>query len=151
MISLNIKTSKERGEFAMAQEKHTPVTTKIDSEVYPIPDPKNKIVAYASVVIDDKFVINGMSVINGEKGLFVNMPQTRDNQGKYHDVCHPIISDLRQQISDAVLNKYVVALDALVEKRESTVAKLREAARAVKERPAAPTREKTAQKSEPAL
>jgi stage V sporulation protein G len=135
----------------MAQEKNPAVITKIDPEVHPISEPKNKLVAYASVTIDDKFVVNGMSVINGEKGLFVNMPKTRDNLGNYHDVCHPIIAELRQQINDAVLSEYAVALDALVERRESAVAKLREAARAIKERPAAPVKEKTAQKSGAAL
>ena len=111
-------------------------STKIEARAYPIADPKSSTVAYASINIDDKFAVNGIRVVNSEKGLFVAMPQTRDAKGEYRDICFPVTKELRQQLSDAVLNEYANALDALVEQKESTVAKLREAANAAKERPA---------------
>ena len=130
----------------MPQEKETP--TKVEARAYPIAEPKGNTVAFASVTIDDKFAVHGIRVVNGEKGPFVAMPQTRDNKGEFRDLCFPTTASLRKQISDTVLTEYAAALDELVAKRESTVDKLREAARAAKERPA-PTvnREKSAYKS----
>jgi stage V sporulation protein G len=126
----------------MAQEQNI-AATKVEARVYPIAEPKNNTMAFASVNIDEKIAINGIRVVKGENGLFVAMPQTRDNRGDYRDVCFPVTKELYQQISDTVLGEYANALDALVEKRESTVAKMRETARSLKERPApAKTHEK---------
>ena len=130
----------------MANEQATPVSTKIEARAYPIAEPKSSTVAYASINIDDKFAVNGIRVVNGERGLFVAMPQTKDNRGEYRDICFPVTKELREQISDAVLSEYGAALDVMVEQRESTVAKLREAASAAKERPA-PDKSKEASKS----
>jgi len=130
---------------------NTENNVKLDVRAYPIAEPKNNVVAFAGVTINDMFAVNNIRVVNSEKGLFVAMPQTRDKSGEYRDVCFPVTSELRKQISDAVLNEYATELDALVTKRESTVEKLRDAARAAKERPATPVQEKTAKKSEPAI
>ena len=130
----------------MPQEKDT--ATKVEARAYPIAEPKGNTVAFASVTIDGKFAVNGLRVVSGEKGPFVAMPQTRDTKGEYRDVCFPTTAELRKQISDIVLNEYAAALDTLVAKRESTVDKLREAARAAKERPApAVSRDKAAHRS----
>jgi len=60
----------------------------------------------------------------------------------------PTTAELRKEIGDTVLTEYAAALDDLVAKRESTMDRLREAARAAKERPApAVTKEKAAHRS----
>jgi stage V sporulation protein G len=130
----------------MAQEQNTAVisATKVEARAYPIAEPKNSTVAFASVNIDDKFAVKGIRVVNGESGLFVVMPQTRDSKGEWKDVCFPITGELRQQIHDTVLSEYAAALDEMIAQRESAVAKIRETARSLKERPAS---EKTAEKA----
>lgn len=137
----------------MAQEQNNiAAATKIEARAYPIAEPKSATVAFASISIDDKFAVSGIRVVNSENGLFAAMPQTRDNKGDYRDVCFPVTAELRQQINDAVLNEYANALDTLVTQRESTVEKLRDAARAVKERPAPDkVKEKAAKKSGPEM
>ena len=130
----------------MPQEKTA--TTKVEARAYPIAEPKSSTVAFASVTIDDKFAVHGIRVVSGEKGPFVAMPQTRDAKGEWRDLAFPVTVELRKQISDTVLTEYAAALDELVAKRESTVDKLREAARAAKERPApAVSREKVVHRS----
>ena len=119
--------------------------TKIEARAYPIAEPKSKTLAFASINIDDKFAVNGIRIVNGEKGPFVAMPQTRDNRGDFRDVCFPVTKELREQINNTVLAEYSVALDSLVTQKESTVEKLRAAATAAKERPA-PMKEKAAAK-----
>jgi stage V sporulation protein G len=135
----------------MAQEQNNITATKIEARAYPIAEPKGNTLAYASINLDDKFAVNGIRVVTGEKGLFVAMPQTKDAKGEYRDLCFPVTKELRQQINDTVLSEYANALDAMVTKRESTVEKLRDAARAAKERPDAPAKEKAAKKSGPEL
>jgi stage V sporulation protein G len=134
----------------MAQEQNTTAATKIEARAYPIAEPKSNILAYASINIDDKFAVNGIRVVNGENGPFVAMPQTRDSRSEYRDLCFPLTAELRKQIGGTVLREYASALDALVEKRESTMAKLRDTAKAVKERPA-PSKDRTSKKTGPEL
>ena len=122
------KISKETGE----------TTGKMSLEIraYPISEPKGSTKGFASVNIDDTFGVHGISIVDGKNGLFVSMPQTRDRSGNYRDIFHPVTKEGRQQLNDAILNEYAAALDSLVTEKESTVAKLREAATAAKERPA---------------
>ncbi len=66
----------------------------------------NKVCAIASIVIDDVFVIHDLRVVNGDKGLFVAMPSRKLPSGEFRDICHPINSDARQLIQEAVLSEF---------------------------------------------
>ena len=60
---------------------------------------KTSKLAYASITLDDAFVVHGLSIINGREGLFVSMPQQSyvDSEGekKYSDTAFPLSKDLR--------------------------------------------------------
>jgi stage V sporulation protein G len=58
-------------------------------KVYPINEPQGATLAFASVGINDLVAIQGVRVVNGEKGLFVTMPQSQDKNGEYHDIAYP--------------------------------------------------------------
>lgn len=66
--------------------------------------------AYASITLDDAFVVHGLSIINGREGLFVSMPQQSyvDSEGekKYSDTAFPLSKDLRDSISSVVIKAY---------------------------------------------
>ncbi len=66
--------------------------------------------AACSVTMDDQFTVHGVKVIETEKGRFVAMPSEafRDSEGgeQFRDVCHPITSDARRALEDAVLAAY---------------------------------------------
>jgi stage V sporulation protein G len=83
---------------------------KLDVRVYPIYEPKGSTVAFASVAVDDLVAIRGIRVVDGEKGKFVTMPQSKsekeDGKVEYHDIAHPINGDLRKDMSAAVLDEY---------------------------------------------
>lgn len=66
----------------------------------------NKVCAIASIVIDDAFVIHDLRVVNGDKGLFVAMPSRKLPNGDFRDICHPINTDARSMIQDAVLEQF---------------------------------------------
>jgi len=66
----------------------------------------NKVCAIASIVIDDCFVIHDLRVVNGDKGLFVAMPSRKLPNGDFRDICHPINTQARTDIQQAVLDQF---------------------------------------------
>lgn len=66
----------------------------------------NKVCAIASIVLDDQFVIHDLRVVNGDKGLFVAMPSRKLPNGEFRDICHPINTDARNRIQQAVLAQF---------------------------------------------
>ncbi len=62
--------------------------------------------AYASVSFDNEFVVKGLKVVEGEKGLWVSMPSRRMKDGSFQDVFHPVSKEARDKIVDAVLKAY---------------------------------------------
>jgi stage V sporulation protein G len=56
--------------------------------------------------LDNLVAINGVRVINSDKGAFVTMPQSKDKNGDYHDIAFPINGDLRKEINKTVLAVY---------------------------------------------
>ncbi len=71
---------------------------------------KGNIMAMASITLDDAFVVSGLKVMNGSKGLFVDMPSQKgkDQNGnvKYYDTAFPLSKELRGDINKAVLDAY---------------------------------------------
>jgi len=65
-----------------------------------------KLKAFANVTFDNAFVIRGLKIIDGTKGLFISMPSRRAKDGTYRDIAHPINNEMRQMIEKAVLEKY---------------------------------------------
>jgi stage V sporulation protein G len=92
-------------------------SNNLDVRVYPIDEPKGNTLAFASIAIDDLAAIRGVRVVNGEKGMFVSMPQSQDNTGLYHDIAFPLNGDLRKEINAAVLSEYERQADLYPEQR----------------------------------
>lgn len=65
-----------------------------------------KLKAVASITIDDCFVIHDIKVIEGNEGYFVAMPSRKTNDGEYKDIAHPINTETRQAVIDAVINAF---------------------------------------------
>lgn len=62
--------------------------------------------AIASITFDEEFVVHDVRVIDGNNGLFVAMPSKRTPDGEFRDIAHPINSNARAKIQDAVLEEY---------------------------------------------
>ncbi len=69
-----------------------------------------KLKAFANVTFDDSFVVRGIKIIEGDKGLFVAMPSKKGKDGVYRDIAHPVTNDMRKKIEGAVLAQYEKAL-----------------------------------------
>ncbi|MDD5465774.1 MAG: SpoVG family protein [Candidatus Omnitrophica bacterium] len=74
------------------------------SRIYKL-DTDSKLKAFADVSFSG-VVIKGFSVVNGEKGLFVSMPRHQGKDGKWYDTVTPSTKELKQQLSEVVLEAY---------------------------------------------
>ncbi|MFA5514565.1 MAG: septation regulator SpoVG [Sphaerochaetaceae bacterium] len=73
---------------------------------------EGKLRAYATITFDNQFVIHNLKVIDGKSGLFVAMPSRKTKSGEFKDVAHPISSDFRNTMQEAILEAYDKAPEA---------------------------------------
>ena len=62
--------------------------------------------AYATIILDDSLAIHNIRLIEGKDKLFIAFPSHKDKNEVYHDYVHPIVSELRETIEKAILDKY---------------------------------------------
>ena len=67
---------------------------------------ESKMKAIVSITFDESFVVHDVKVIEGANGLFIAMPSRKTQDGEFKDIVHPINSAFREEISEAVINKY---------------------------------------------
>jgi len=66
----------------------------------------SKMRGFASVTIDDQFVVHDIRILEGDNGLFLAMPSKQIAPGEYRDIAHPINADARKLFTDAILAEY---------------------------------------------
>lgn len=76
------------------------------TEVKVYPANEGKLKAYATMVIDNAFIIRDLKVIQSDKGLFVSMPSRRKKDGSFKDVAHPLNQETRQEIENAIIAEF---------------------------------------------
>ena len=72
-----------------------------------------KMLAKASIVLNDQFQIRGLRIMEGENGLFVGYPNNREDfrREDFRSICFPMKRQLREHIENCVLEKYKASLD----------------------------------------
>ena len=76
---------------------------KIEARVTKWESGKTK--GFATITMDDCFVVSGLKIVEGQNGLFVSMPSQKKKE-EYKDVCYPITKEFREQITKVVLDKF---------------------------------------------
>lgn len=66
----------------------------------------NKLKGFASITIDNAFVIRGLKVIEGASGLFIAMPSRKRRDGTFQDIAHPINMETRELMERQVIAAY---------------------------------------------
>jgi stage V sporulation protein G len=85
------------------------------TEVRISPAKGGKIRAFASIVIDDCFIVNDLRVVEGREGeCFVQMPARKARNGQMRDIAHPLKSETRREIEERVIAEYEKAIADLV-------------------------------------
>ena len=62
---------------------------------------EGKMKAVVSITFDDEFVI-----IEGQNGLFIAMPSRKMGEGDFRDIAHPLLSETRNKIKEAIFAEY---------------------------------------------
>ena len=72
-----------------------------------------KMLAKASIVLNDQFQIRGLRIMEGENGLFFGYPNNREDfrREDFRAICFPMTRQLREHIENCVLEKYKASLD----------------------------------------
>jgi stage V sporulation protein G len=67
----------------------------------------DRINAYATITIDDCFVIQGLRLTRSpKKGYYLFMPGRKMADGTYVDIVYPLDNETRQMIQDKVVAEY---------------------------------------------
>jgi len=81
------------------------------TEVRISPAKGGKIRAFASIVIDDCFIVNDLRVVEGrENQFFVTMPARKARNGQMRDIAHPLNREAREAIEEKVIEEYLNAV-----------------------------------------
>lgn len=84
------------------------------TEVRINPAKGGKVRAFASIVIDDCFIVNDLRIHEGkEDQLFVTMPARKVRSGQLRDIAYPLDAETRRQIEEKVIEEYQVAVENL--------------------------------------
>ena len=85
---------------------------------------EGKLKAIVSVTFNDEFVLHDIKIIEGNESLFLAMPSRRLSNGEYRDIAHPINSEARKELEDAIFKEYYEVkekLDSEEEKVEESI------------------------------
>jgi stage V sporulation protein G len=67
---------------------------------------EERLKGFANITFDNAFVVRGLKIINGGRGLFVSMPSKRRSDGTFQDIAHPINAEMRTMIENTVLEAF---------------------------------------------
>lgn len=67
---------------------------------------EGKMKAIVSITFDDEFVVHDVKIIEGQNGLFVAMPSRKMGEGDFRDIAHPLRSETRNKIKEAIFAEY---------------------------------------------
>jgi stage V sporulation protein G len=66
-----------------------------------------KVKAFAQVVFDGCFLVGDIRVLEGKEGtVYVSMPSRRLRNGSFRDIAHPLNTDTRKRLDEAILSEY---------------------------------------------
>lgn len=66
----------------------------------------SKLKAVASVIVNDCLAIHDIKIIEGDNGEFIAMPSRKTPAGEFKDIAHPINSQTREVLREAILDAY---------------------------------------------
>lgn len=68
-------------------------------------DGDSKTRAFADIAIGD-FIVKGLRIVQGQKGLFLAMPQEKAKDGKWYNSFYPVTKEARESLTELVLSAY---------------------------------------------
>lgn len=62
--------------------------------------------AFCDVAIGEAFLIRGVKVVDGKRGLFVSTPREQGKNGLWYDTVVPMTPQAKRRLSEVVLEAY---------------------------------------------
>ncbi|OQB22897.1 MAG: putative septation protein SpoVG [candidate division BRC1 bacterium ADurb.Bin183] len=90
-------------------------------KVRPFSKEDEKLKAFATITLNDCFIVSDLKIIKGKKGLFVAMPSRKMSDGTFRDIAHPLNNDTRGMIERKVLAAYEEALTRSINEIKSDI------------------------------
>lgn len=69
----------------------------------------SKVKAYATVTLDDCFMVHNIKIIEGMDKMIIAMPSRKVSDEKYEDVAHPLNAETRKLFEDRILSEYNIS------------------------------------------
>ena len=69
-------------------------------------DGEGSLKAFCDLQVSDLFVIKGLRIVNGRKGVFVSMPRQQGKDTKWYDMVEPLSLEVKQEVDRLVLAAY---------------------------------------------
>ncbi len=66
----------------------------------------SKVKAYATVTLDNCFMVHNIKVIEGNDRTIIAMPSRKVSDDRYEDVVHPLDSETRKMFEEKVVEAY---------------------------------------------
>ena len=79
---------------------------------------EGKMKAVVSITFDNEFVVHDIKIIDGQNGLFIAMPSRKMGEGDFRDIAHPLDSETRNKIREAIFDEYEKALNEMAKETE---------------------------------
>lgn len=73
---------------------------------------RGSVLAYANVILDNYFIIRRITLIERNGKRYLSMPAftmrntENEERRKYRDICHPLNSNVRKELTEAVFEAY---------------------------------------------
>lgn len=68
-----------------------------------------KLRAFASIVLEDCFLVGDFRVLEGEDGYYVSMPSKRKRDGSFKDIAYPLTNEARGWLERTILTAFETA------------------------------------------
>ena len=102
-------TKKAAGKTPEKEQKTTEtphIAARID---WLVDNESTRVKAIASANIGGAYAIHGIRIIDSQKGLFVQMPQSsyqKNGKTEHSDIFHPVTAEARSELYDKVMEAY---------------------------------------------
>ena len=106
----NTKEMRTKIDDAILKNKFKPIPLSeqkvnlTEIRINKINNPKGKIKAFASITLNNSFVIKNIKIIDGSNGLFVGWPSKRNEEGRYRKIIFPVKD--KRKIDNIIIKKY---------------------------------------------
>ena len=66
------------------------------------------VLAYANVILDNQFIIRGITLIEKDGKRFIAMPsrRIRNSERHFRDTAHPLNQEIRKELTDTIFEAY---------------------------------------------